>query len=203
MIPDKICHLPSTIQQVHSVFELKPVVTSRKSDWCGIGIRIGILLDIKCWQTWVHGNDELPLTMIGRVWMRFDVNWYTLNHTRVLHDCRRILTQPRRWFDYLAMHSYDHGRDDQINWLLSRTHLREIFGHILWWLSHRSRSSDIIDDIDSHTTHSLIQSHPTAVPWFVFKCFSLRHMSMQIFSHAAPVPSSWVLKRFGNVLVCA
>ena len=44
-----------------------------------------------------------------------------------------------------------------------QTHLREIIGHLLWWLSCRSRSSDIIDDIDSHTTHSLIQMHPRAV----------------------------------------
>ena len=63
--------------------------------------------------------------------MRFDVNWYTLNHTGSLHAYMRTLAQPLLWFDYLAMHSYDHGRHDQINWLPSRTHLREIFGHIL------------------------------------------------------------------------
>ena len=53
--------------------------------------------------------------------MRFDVNWYTLSHTRVLHDCMRTFAQHLLWFDYLAMNSYDHGRHDQINWLPRET----------------------------------------------------------------------------------
>ena len=53
--------------------------------------------------------------------MRFDVNWYTLSHTRVLHDCMRTFAQHLLWFDYLAMNSYDRGRHDQINWLPRET----------------------------------------------------------------------------------